>query len=218
MFPPLTSEISDIMKNQLELSKNQLQREVPDDRISDLLDDESFCNAMAYSLSMATTEGSNFPSLTDELSEMMKEQLEVSKNQLQHQVSAGRISESLDERPLPRTLADALRSSSRAIVVTETARPFRVCDVNKAWEGLCGYSYLESKGKSLGDLLKGPETDAVAVTSLMSQLLKGEDASTVLTNYTKSGRKFRNRLHVGPLYNEDGDISNYVGILQEVKM
>ena len=141
----------------------------------------------------------------------MKEQLRVSKNQL----SPSRSSK-IDDEPLPRTLQDALRHSSRAIVVTETSMPFRVLDVNKAWEGLCEYSFVESKGKSLGSLLKGPETDQLAVTALLNQLLHGEDATTVLTNYTKSGRKFRNRLHVGPLYDEAGNMSHFVGLLQEV--
>eukprot|EP00429_Kryptoperidinium_foliaceum_P089243 CAMPEP_0176182934 /NCGR_PEP_ID=MMETSP0121_2-20121125/2_1 /TAXON_ID=160619 /ORGANISM="Kryptoperidinium foliaceum, Strain CCMP 1326" /LENGTH=172 /DNA_ID=CAMNT_0017521187 /DNA_START=288 /DNA_END=806 /DNA_ORIENTATION=- len=172
---------------------------------------------MAYSLSMATPDGSAFSFLTPEMSSRMEQQLQMSKSQI-YGDDKGRISKTLDDRPLPRTMEDALRSSSRAIVVTENTRPFRVCDVNKAWENLCGFSYVESKGRSLGELLKGPETDQLAVTSLLSQLLRGEEATTVLTNYTKDGRKFRNRLHAGPLYNEEGEISHFVGVLQEVQM
>jgi PAS domain S-box-containing protein len=180
-----------------------------------LTQNESFRNTMAYSLAMAMTEDSKFPPLTRGLDARMMEQLRVSKTQLK---SSSRRSQ-IDVQKLPRTLKDALRQSSRAIVVTETTRPFQVYDVNKAWEGLCGYSYLESRGKSLGDLLKGPETDPSAVTSLLHQLFRGEDATTVLTNYTKSGRKFRNRLSVGPLYDEDGkNITHFVGVLQEVNM
>mmetsp|Transcript_71271 Transcript_71271/g.199877 ORF Transcript_71271/g.199877 Transcript_71271/m.199877 type:complete len:238 (-) Transcript_71271:167-880(-) len=179
--------------------------------------DESFRNTMAYSLSMATPDGSAFSFLTPEMSSRMEQQLQMSKSQI-YGDDKGRISKTLDDRPLPRTMEDALRSSSRAIVVTENTRPFRVCDVNKAWENLCGFSYVESKGRSLGELLKGPETDQLAVTSLLSQLLRGEEATTVLTNYTKDGRKFRNRLHAGPLYNEEGEISHFVGVLQEVQM
>jgi PAS domain S-box-containing protein len=122
----------------------------------------------------------------------------------------------VDDEPLPRTIEDALRPSSRAIVITETRMPFAVFNVNKAWEGLCGYSYHESKGKSLGTLLKGPETDPLAVTSLLNQLLKGEESTCVLTNYKKSGRKFQNRLHIGPLHDDNGKITHYVGVLQEV--
>lgn len=123
------------------------------------------------------------------------------------------------DEPLPRTLRDALRPSSRAIVVTEKTMPFKVFDVNQAWSNLCGYSALESKGKSLGSLLKGPQTDQLAVTAMIHQLLHGEDATTILTNYKKDGRAFRNRLYVGPLWSEDVDepeVTHFVGILKQV--
>jgi hypothetical protein len=45
----------------------------------------------------------------------------------------------IDVQKLPPTLKDALRQSSCAIVVTATTQPFQVCNVNKAWEGLCWY-------------------------------------------------------------------------------
>lgn len=171
---------------------------------------------MAYSLAMATREGSEFPPITRTLTSLMKEQLQISKNQLQKIQSS--TARTVDDVELPRTLADALLPSSRAIVVTEKTTPFRIFNVNKAWEGLCGYSYVESKGQSLGSLLRGPETDPLAVTALINQLLRGEEATALLTNYTKSGRKFRNRLQVGPLYNDIGELSHFVGVLQEVKM
>jgi PAS domain S-box-containing protein len=176
---------------------------------------------MAYSLAMATPEDSKFPTLIRDLDARMEEQLTMSMNQLvvrPEPKSSSKNLAAVDDEPLPRTLYDALSPSSKAIVVTETSKPFRVIDVNKAWEGLCEYSHVESKGKSLGDLLKGTETDPLAVTSLVSQLLKGEDATAVVTNYTKSGRKFRNRLHVGPLYDDRGSVTHFVGVLQEVQM
>lgn len=174
---------------------------------------------MAYSLAMATPEDSKFPTLTNEMSPRMKEQLERSKKQLNSsRLFTGKTRQPIDDRALPRTLEDALRSTSRAIVVTDIRRPFRVQDVNKAWEGLCGYTYLEAKGKSLGSLLGGAETDELAVSALLNQLMRGEDVTTVLTNYTKTGRKFRNRLHAGPIYDDHGGITHFVGVLQEVEM
>jgi PAS domain S-box-containing protein len=209
---------------------------------------------MAYSLAMSSSDGSSFPPLTRDWNTRESEQLRISHLQGNHMRSSSRTSEynkngiiSNDHRPtpykrskifhnnggeprsrkesLPRTLEDALRPTSRAIVVTETMKPFRVFNVNKAWEDLCGYKYIESKGESLGTLLKGEETDPLAVTALINQLLRGEEASAVITNYTKDGRKFRNRLHVGPLYgnvNNDGapkasgNPAYFVGVLEEV--
>eukprot|EP00557_Chaetoceros_sp_GSL56_P004922 CAMPEP_0176492936 /NCGR_PEP_ID=MMETSP0200_2-20121128/9285_1 /TAXON_ID=947934 /ORGANISM="Chaetoceros sp., Strain GSL56" /LENGTH=377 /DNA_ID=CAMNT_0017890573 /DNA_START=251 /DNA_END=1384 /DNA_ORIENTATION=+ len=120
------------------------------------------------------------------------------------------------EQPLPRSLAEAIiPNDPRAIVITEAEMPFRIVSVNDSWEHLCGFSRKECKGMTLG-CIQGPETNKAAVTALMAQLLKGEEAGTVLTNYSKAGRKFHNRLRVGPLKNDSGKITHFIGVLKEV--
>jgi PAS domain S-box-containing protein len=149
----------------------------------------------------------------------MRGQIEYSKNQLQQYrvVMPIRKPTLLDTKPLPRTMQDALCQTSRAIVITEADKPFRVFDVNRTWESLCGFSFVESKGKTLGSLLRGDETDQLAATALISRLMNGEEAGAILTNYTKSGRRFRNRLRVGPIMNETNRITHFVGVLQEIQ-
>jgi PAS domain S-box-containing protein len=183
------------------------------------LQDENVYGDFAYCLSFASDESDfkqNFAQVFPD--ERMQEQLAISKNQLRNygKKTVQKISSVVpDSEPLPRTIQDALRRSSRAIVITEAVKPFRIVDVNKAWEDLCGYSYVEAKGKTLGSLLRGPETDALAATALIAQLLRGEEAGATLTNYTKDNRSFRNRLQVGPLM-EGSDVTHFVGVLQEV--
>lgn len=187
---------------------------------------------MVYSLAMASLDGNEFPPLTRQLNERERQQVKMSERQrrwMSSPVGVRRQQRSpSSSSSLPKTLQDALRPSSNAIVVTETNAPFRVVNVNKAWEELCGYTFVESKGKSLGSLLKGDETDRVAITAMVNKLLHGEEAIAVVTNYTKEGRKFRNRIHVGPLYASSNDEvslaidlssaqpSYFVGVLQEV--
>lgn len=121
-----------------------------------------------------------------------------------------------DEDPLPRNLAEAsLPGDPRAIVITEAHMSYRIVSVNDSWENLCGYSQDECKGDTLA-CIQGPETNTDAVTSLMSNLMKGEEDGTFLTNYAKDGRKFHNRLRVGPLRNDSGKITHFVGVLKEV--
>jgi len=169
-------------------------------------------HSMAYSLSFATDSG-NKNDLSSNMfvsgpDERMQRQLSNSQHQL-------RRDSMWDDAPLPRTLEEALRPSRQAIVITETTAPFRIVDVNTAWEGLCGYSHVECQGKTLGSLLQGPDTDKSAVTAVVSTLLRGEQAGVVLTNYAKDGRAFRNRLRVGPLM--DGDrATHFIGVLQEI--
>ncbi|KAL3924899.1 MAG: hypothetical protein SGILL_000764 [Bacillariaceae sp.] len=204
---------------------------------------------MSYSLAMAALEGNKFPPLTGHLTETQREQVRISALQHHHMRSPWYTEEHENRRQnkigsdenqldhfqrsqrsssLPKTLQDALRPTTRAIVITETTKPFRVFNVNKAWEDLCGYDFLESSGRSLGSLLKGEETDQLAVTSLINKLLQGEEAIAILTNYTKEGRRFRNRLHVGPLYDDASSEAHqdssskqqqpsyFVGVLKEV--
>lgn len=125
--------------------------------------------------------------------------------------------QNIDAQPLPKTIQEALRQASRAIVITEAKKPYIVFDVNRTWEKLCGYSFVESKGKTLGSLLRGEATDQLAATSLITHLLQGEEAGAILTNYTKSGRRFRNRIRVGPIMDESNNqITHFVGVLQEI--
>lgn len=126
-------------------------------------------------------------------------------------------SNSFHEAPLPHDLAEAsFANDQRAIVVTEASVPFRITHVNDSWEHLCGFTQDESRGQTLG-CLQGPETNNSAVTALMSRLLNGEkEVGTLLTNYTKSGRMFHNRLRVGPLKDHSGAVTHYVGVLCEV--
>lgn len=120
------------------------------------------------------------------------------------------------EEPLPHNLAEAsIADDPRAIVITEATMPFRIVSVNDSWEKLCGYSQNECRGHTL-EMIQGPETNRSAITALMAQLLKGEEAGTVLTNYSKNGRKFHNRLRVGPLKNDQGLVTHFVGVLKEV--
>ena len=123
--------------------------------------------------------------------------------------------------PLPRSMDDIgqakLDIDTRAIVLTETRNPFNIVTVNKAWEELCGHGRDECRGKSLGELLQGPETDMDTGRSLVSKLLAGEQVDSLLmTNYTKSGRKFLNRVSAGQIVNELGKTVYFVGVLSEV--
>lgn len=165
---------------------------------------------LAYGL--AQTDAASFSKLR--LTDLQKEQLK-SCDAKNNSVTSYEKVNLIDSDPLPRTFEDALRPTRRALVVTEANAPYRVVNVNNAWVDLCGYSYVESKGKTLGNLLQGPKTDASATTAMMHQLLHGEEVGITLINYTKDGREFRNRLRAGPLLEGDR-VTHFVGVLQEV--
>lgn len=162
-----------------------------------VLQNESFRNEVANTLAFSSDEDAFKHHVTPPISDSMREQLKISENQL------------FTLAPIPKTMVQALQEQDQAIVVTESSPPFAIVHVNEAWEGLCGYTLEECRGKTLS-LLQGQETDLSATTSVVSQLLRGEESGTVLTNYTKEGRRFRNHLRVGPLE------GLFVGVLQEI--
>jgi len=204
------------MKEQLanvKLSNTEKTRNSFLDHITQLQNEQDR-SKLVYSLSFAQAE-SDYSSLP--LTEDMKEQL--SNVKLLNNFSS---TEADNESPiLPTTLYEALQSSEDARVITELDFPFHISSVNESWENLCGYRKDECYGKTLG-ILQGPETDKAAIKALMNQLGRGETAGVVLTNYTKEGRKFRNRLTVGPLFGDmDGknshQMTHLIGVLQEIQ-
>jgi len=221
------------------LDANEVRRILSEDE--QIRSDLAYCLAFAHDESDFTTNSVNWLSAADATGDdatadssfglLMNEQLERSQNQLRRKntfiqdpiksVISPRTT--TDSSPLPRTLQDALRPTKRrAIVITEATAPFRIVQVNSAWEDLCGYTFTEAKGKTLGSLLHGPDTNPLAATSLITQLLRGEpEAGTTLINYTKDKRRFCNRIRVGPLVDEQVNPADkkvyFVGVLQEVK-
>ncbi|CAJ1957861.1 unnamed protein product [Cylindrotheca closterium] len=120
------------------------------------------------------------------------------------------------ENSLPKTLSEAL-SDPRPIVVTSAASPFEVVDVNEAWVGLCGFSREEAKNRNLGQLLNGPETDVSLAREMVANLRREHYSRAILSNYTKTGRRFENRVQVGTLSSDNGEsIEYFVGLLEEI--
>lgn len=121
---------------------------------------------------------------------------------------------------LPKTVEDAL-NDERPTVITTAESPFRVVDVNSAWEGLCGYSREEAVGCNIGSLLQGPDTNVGTADAMVRALRENGVSETVLTNYTKNGRRFGNRIQVGMIPTDDSTstASNdfyLVGVLNEI--
>lgn len=155
----------------------------------------------------------------------MRSQIQFNQNQQfprqQPQTATATTTTNIDNTPLPTLLSDALKPNKhQAIVVTEAKKPFSIVDVNQAWQDLCEYSYLESRGHTLGSLIAGPDTDRTAATGLIAKLLQGEPcAGVTLVNYTKTGRRFVNRVRVGPLRDPNTQkVTHFVGVLQEVPL
>ena len=143
------------------------------------------------------------------------------------------LPKSANRTPLPSTLHDAYlefglhefssqlkvrNMHPRAIAITEATPPFKIVEVNKQWVDLCGYSRRKAVGKTLKDLLQGPDTDLRVAKSLVASLLQGQaESEAVLTNYRSDKQRFRNHVRVGPIKDQvTGKTTHFVGVFRKM--
>ena len=110
------------------------------------------------------------------------------------------------------------------MVITSASRPYTIIQVNDRWEKLTGYTRQEVVGLRSCSILQGVKSscnnnsdDAESTANrreidlLMGPVLFQRPSCAMMTNYTKSGRRYRQYLSIYPL-STDSNISHYVGL------
>ena len=82
--------------------------------------------------------------------------------------------------------------------------------VNEAFCRLTGYSREEAEGRNCR-FLQGPDTDPDRVAEIGRAIANNDVIVTEIKNYRKDGTPFWNALHVGPIYDEDGQVLYHFG-------
>ena len=109
----------------------------------------------------------------------------------------------LDEAPIGITISDATHPDDPLIYV------------NDSFEGMTGYPPEEILGAN-HRFLQGPETDPDRVAELAEGIANDQDTRVVLRNYTREGALFWNQVDVSPIFDEDGEVTHYVGFQMDV--
>lgn len=103
--------------------------------------------------------------------------------------------------------------SDKAILITDPEGTIEY--VNPAFERLTGYTAAEAKGKS-PRILKSGQQDKEFYARLWKQITAGEVWEAELTNQTKHGEFFEVKQKIIPVMDQNGDITNFVAIEQDV--
>lgn len=112
--------------------------------------------------------------------------------------------------PQTRAAVGVQEPSNQARVITEGLPPFSILAVNAQWEQLCGYSIDEARGLTLG-ILQGPDSNNSITKRIELAAERNLASESVLINYNKNGKPFKNRLRIQPL--DDGTL---LGVLEDL--
>ena len=115
-----------------------------------------------------------------------------------------------------RTRDRAITSSLNGILISDASRPDNpVIYVNPAFERLTGYPAEEAMGRNCR-FLQGPGTDREIVARLREAIATEQEINVVLQNYKKDGTPFWNDLTITPVRDEDGRVTHFIGIQNDV--
>lgn len=105
----------------------------------------------------------------------------------------------------------AMAQTRMAICLTDPHAPdMPIVFANRAFRELTGYEQHEVVGRNCR-FLQGPDTDPNEVAKIR-KALETEDVTVVeLLNYRKNGETFWNALHIGPIYNQKGELIYFFG-------
>jgi PAS domain S-box-containing protein len=87
--------------------------------------------------------------------------------------------------------------------------------VNPAFERITGYSTSEVLGYNCR-FLQGNKTSQPAVAQLRAAIKAGEHCTVTLLNYRKDGSPFWNELTISPIYDDDNNLTHFVGIQADI--
>jgi PAS domain S-box-containing protein len=124
------------------------------------------------------------------------------------------------ERPaseeMRRLLGRAVAASSNGIVITDPKVPDNpIVYVNPAFEEISGYTADEVLGRNCR-FLQADDREQPALEELREVLTEARECRVVLRNYRKDGTPFWNELYVSPVHDEEGRLTNFVGVQNDI--
>jgi len=107
-------------------------------------------------------------------------------------------------------------ASSNGIVVTDPHQPDNpIVYVNPAFEAYSGYAADEIIGRNCR-FLQGEDRNQPGLDQLRACIADQRPCTTTIRNYRKDGTMYWVRMHIFPLHDQFGRLTNFAGFLQDV--
>ncbi len=88
--------------------------------------------------------------------------------------------------------------------------------VNRSFERITGYKFEEVKGIKPGEILQGDDTDQQIVNKIAEAVNMMIPIEADLVNYHKNGRPYWVRLQIQPVFNAQGELTNFISIQRDI--
>jgi adenylate cyclase len=110
----------------------------------------------------------------------------------------------------------AIEASIMGIVIADAQLPdMPLIYVNSAFENMTGYSAIDVLGKNCR-FLQGKDRDQPALNQLRQAIKDGKHCTVTLLNYRKDGTPFWNELTISPIYDDEYQLTHFIGIQNDV--
>lgn len=107
----------------------------------------------------------------------------------------------------------ALMSISQGVVVTNAQT--QIISINNAFCDITGYGLDELLGQQC-EFLQGSDTDSDTIHTIRQALQAGQDFDGEILNYRKNGEAFWNAMTITQMFDDDGVLSHFIGIIRDI--
>ena len=106
------------------------------------------------------------------------------------------------------------RTTSSSVIITDADR--KILWVNDSFTKLTGYSKEEVIGQKPSSMLQGIESKRHIVQQMRQALNDQVNFTGEFINYAKDGSPYWIRLIIDPVFDEQGCLTNYIGVQQDI--
>ena len=113
-----------------------------------------------------------------------------------------------------RLLSTVAAESLNGIVITDPQE--RVVYANPAFERITGHALEELRGGRPGEKLQGAQTNPATREKLRAAVAARQPVSVEILNYHKSGQAYWVEMHIAPVFDAAGGLTNFVAIENDI--